>query len=169
MGPLFLFLTKCLSKCLEKFLERSILNVWQCSEYLSRWLLSNLYSNCTLCDILTYQHRVYSHIHTLVILWALAYLELEAYLKPCETLTRLIQNRIRRYLAIARHIRNIVWPLHMKKPGILGVLEYSVLFHNFIPTRIQKFKTLSYLRKFTITHNTGIFKTWHILRTLSKI
>ena len=41
------------------------------------------------------QHSVQpSHIHNLAIFWALAYLEPEAYLKPCETLTRHIQNPI---------------------------------------------------------------------------
>ena len=30
--------------------------------------------------------------HSFAVFWALAYLELEAYLKPCETLTRHVQN-----------------------------------------------------------------------------
>ena len=72
------------------------------------------------------QHPVWpSYIHNLTICWALAYIELEA--KPCETLTRHIQNP-----AIFRHIQNLVQLLHTQKPGILEILEYSALFHNCI-------------------------------------
>ena len=41
----------------------------------------------TLCNLCT-------RIHNLALLWALAYLELEAYSEPCETLTRQIQNYV---------------------------------------------------------------------------
>ena len=52
------------------------------------------------------QHPVQpSHIHNLAIFWALAYLEPEAYLKPCEMLTRHINNpAMGQYSAIFRHI-----------------------------------------------------------------
>ena len=58
-----------------------------------------------------------SHIHNLAIFWALAYLEPEAYLEPCETLTRHIQNpAIGHYSAIFRHNQNFVQPLDTQKP-----------------------------------------------------
>ena len=89
----------------------------------------------------------------------------EAYLKSCDTLTRHIQNpSIGYYSAIFRHIQNLVQRLHMQKPGILAILEYSELFHNCIPSHIQ-----SYLRKFTNIQNSSIFKTHHVFRTLSNI
>ena len=47
-----------------------------------------------------------------------------SYLKPCEALTRHIQDLVQR------------WPT--EKPGILGILEYSESFNNCIPTHIQK-------------------------------
>ena len=53
-------------------------------------------------------------------------------------LTRHIQNpAIGHYSTIFRHIQNLVQPLHMQKPDILGILEYSEPFHNYIPTNIQ--------------------------------
>ena len=84
------------------------------------------------------QHLVQPlHIH-LAIFWALAYLEQNAYLKPCETLTRYIQNPVLgHYSAIFRHIQNLVQRLHMQKPDILEILEYSETFHNCILTHIQ--------------------------------
>ena len=75
------------------------------------------------------------HIHNLAIFWAVAYLEPEAYLKPCKTLTKYIQNpAIGHYSAIFRHIQNLVQCLHTQKPGILGILEYSGRFRKFTPT-----------------------------------
>ena len=57
---------------------------------------------------------------------------------PCETLTRHIQNpAIEHHSATFRHTQNLVQRLHMKKPDILGILEYAELFHNYIPTYIQ--------------------------------
>ena len=47
-----------------------------------------------------------------------------AYLKPCEALTR--------------HIQDLVQRWRTEKPGILGILEYSESFNNCIPTHIQK-------------------------------
>ena len=69
------------------------------------------------------------------------------------------------YSAIFRHIQNLMQCLHMQKPGILRILEYSELLHNCVATRIR---TLSYLRKFFNSQNSNI-KTQHIFRTLSKI
>ena len=57
------------------------------------------------------------------------------------------------YSAVFRHVQNLVQRLHMQKPGILGILEYSEPFHNCIPTHIQ---------------NPVIFKTRHISRTISR-
>ena len=71
-------------------------------------------------------------------------------LKLCETLTR--------------HIQNLVQHLHEQKPGILGILEYSKLFHNYIPTYIQN--PVIFTKKYEYS---DIFKTRHIFRTLSKI
>ena len=79
-----------------------------------------------------------SHIHNLAIFWALAYLELEAYLKHCETLTKHIQNpAIGHYSDIFRDIQNLVQRLRTQKPGLLGILEYLEPFHNCIPRHIQ--------------------------------
>ena len=73
------------------------------------------------------------------IFWALAYLESESYLKPCETLTRHIQNpAIGHHSAIFRHIQDLAQRLHMQKPDLLGILEYLEPLHNYIPTYIQK-------------------------------
>ena len=76
------------------------------------------------------------HIHNFVL--TLAHLEPEAFFKPCETLTRYIQNSaVKYYPAVFRHIQNLVQCLHTQKLGILGILEYSEPFHNYIPTHIQ--------------------------------
>ena len=78
------------------------------------------------------------HICNLVIFWALAYLELKAYLKPYEKLTRYIQSSaIGHYITIFRHIQNLAQLLHMHKPGIIGILEYSEFSHNCFLTHIQ--------------------------------
>ena len=87
---------------------------------------------------------------SLTIFWGLGYLEPEAYLKPCETLTR--------------HIQNLVQCLHMQKPGILAALKYSEFhnciiacipsFHNCIPKYIQNLVTKW---KFTNIENSNIF------------
>ena len=65
-----------------------------------------------------------------------------------------------------RHIQNLVQHLHMQKPDILGILQYSELFHNCIPTHIQN---PAILQTFMNIQNFDIFKTWHTFRTLSKI
>ena len=85
------------------------------------------------------QHPVsLSHICNLAIFWTLAYLEPEAYLKPCKTLTRHIQEPvIGNYSAIFRHIQNLLQRLHVQKPGMLKILEYPEQFHNCILTHIQ--------------------------------
>ena len=77
---------------------------------------------------------------SLTIFWGLGYLEPEAYLKPCETLTR--------------HTQNLVQCLHMQKPGILAALKYSEPFHNCIPKYIQNLVTKW---KFTNIENSNIF------------
>ena len=70
-------------------------------------------------------------------------------------LTRHTQNpAIGHYSAIFRHIQNLVQCLHMQKPDILGILKYPKLLHNCDLIHIQ---------------NHVIFKSWHKLRTLSKI
>ena len=132
VGPFFLvFLLKCLSEC-SSF-----------NPHIQAY--SGIFS--TLC-----QPCIFT---TLTIFWALTYLELEAYLNPCEMLTRHIQNpAIGHYSAMFRHFQNLVPSLHSQKPDILAILEYSKPFCSWIVTYIQ---------------NSDIFKTRIILKTLSKI
>ena len=79
-----------------------------------------------------------SHILNLAIFSSLPYLEPEASLKPCETLTRHIQNTATgHYSAIFRHIQSLAPRLHTQKPDIFRILEYSQTFHNCIPAHIQ--------------------------------
>ena len=55
---------------------------------------------------------------------------MEAYLKPSEKLTMHVQNPvIGHYSVLFRHIQNFVQCLHMQKPGILEILEYSEPLH----------------------------------------
>ena len=51
-------------------------------------------------------------------------------------------------------------------PGKLGILKYSEPFHNCISTYILN---LSHFGKFTNIQDSGILKTGHIFRNLSKI
>ena len=96
-----------------------------------------------------------SYIRNLTIFWALAYLEPEAYLKPCKTLTRHIQNpAIGHYSAIFRHIQNLIKHLHTQRPGILGILEYSEAFHNCIPTHIKNLNIFTKIYEYS--------ELWHI-------
>ena len=84
------------------------------------------------------QHTVSaSHIYNLAIFWALAYLELQAYLKTYETLTRHIQNPSIEHSVIFRHIQNLVQHLHTQKLSIIEILAYSERFHNCILKHIQ--------------------------------
>ena len=79
-----------------------------------------------------------SHILNLAIFSSLPYLEPEASLKPCETLTRHIQNTATgHYSAIFRHIQSLAPRLHTQKPDIFRILEYSQTFLNCIPAHIQ--------------------------------
>ena len=49
-----------------------------------------------------------------------------------------IQNpAIGHYSTIFRLIQNLVQRLHMQKPGLLKILEYSEPLHNCIPRHIQ--------------------------------
>ena len=87
-------------------------------------------------------------------IWALAYLEPEAYSKPLETLTRHIQNpHIARtvYSGIFRHIQNLVQPLHLQKSGISGILEYSEIFHSCIVAHTQNPIIFMKTGKFCVT------------------
>ena len=93
----------------------------------------------------------------------IAYLELEGSLKSCETFRHIQNPAIGHYTAIFMHIQNLVQCLHLQKPGILRIFEYSESFHNSIPTHIQNsrifchhiyenlwmFRTLTYLN---LTH-----------------
>ena len=65
-------------------------------------------------------------------------------------LTRHIQNpAIGHYLGIFRHIQNLVKRLHMQKPGTLGILESSELFHNCLPTHFQNPAILTKIYEFS--------------------
>ena len=91
----------------------------------------------------------------------------EAYLEPCKTLTRHIQNPvIWHYSAIFRHIQNLVQRLHIHKPSIIGILE--IQDSSIIESR-RIFTILPYLPKFTNIENSDIFKMQHIFRNLSMI
>ena len=105
------------------------------------------------------------YIHTL------AYLELQGYLKSCEMLTRHIQNpAMWHYSTIFRHIQNLVQCLHMQKPGILRISEYSKLFHNLHPNtwsesfhiykNLQISKTLTYFKPDTYLEPSQRFKSF---------
>ena len=90
-------------------------------------LIQNPVKHCqtySYSDLLRHiQHPVWqSHIHNLVIFWALEYLEPGAYLKPCERLTRHIQNPA---IGIIQPYSKPCATFHMQKPGILGILENS--------------------------------------------
>ena len=104
-----------------------------------------------------------SHIHNLAIFWSLAYLEPEAYLKPCET-DKAYSEPCHRTLF--SHFRTL-W-----NPCIWRNLAYSESW------KIQKSSiiasqhiliTLSYLRKFTNIQKSDIFKTHHKFGALLKI
>ena len=94
---------------------------------------------------------------------------MEAYLKPCEKLARYIQNSaIGHYSTIFRHIHNLAQLLHMQKPGILEILEYSELFDNCFATHLQNptifteiyavCRTLTYLKPDTYSEPSQRFK-----------
>ena len=78
---------------------------------------------------------IFSHVLTKCLS---VFLVLQTYSKPCETLTRHIQNPvIGNYSAIFRHIQNLVQCLHTQKSGILQSLEYSEPFLNCTPKDIE--------------------------------
>ena len=98
------------------------------------------------------QHHVLpSHIHNLAIFWALAYLELEAHLKPCETLTWHIQKlAIGHYSAIFRPFRTLCNPCIHRN---LAYLESWNIRNPSITASPCIFRTLSYQRKSTNIQN----------------
>ena len=134
---------------------------------LSQWLLSNFSSDLMLSTAsdLSYsgifkhiQHyeSIFTHIVESLrhiqaylgifrnpcnpcIFWALVYLDLEAYSKPCETLTGHIQNSASQN-SLFRHssiFRTLCNPRIMQRAGIFEILEYSEPFHNCILLYIQ--------------------------------
>ena len=135
-----------------------------------------------------------SHIENLVIFWALAYLEPEAYLEPCEALTRHLQNTVLGHdSAILRHIQNLAQRLHMQKPDILEILKYSELYAypnaysehenlrifrtlislktNICSKSSQRFKTKFFAKivKNYIYFSKALCIVWYIFRTLTII
>ena len=115
------------------------------------------------------QRPEYSHIHNLAIFWALAYLEPDAYLKLCETLTRHIQNpATEHYSAIFRHYWEPCATLayaetwHTRNSGIFRTLPqlhpdaYSEPCHIYEKLRI--FRTLTYLKPNTYSKPSQRFK-----------
>ena len=105
----------------------------------------------------------------LVILWALAYLEPEAYLNLVKSLPGIFRTLP---WALLSHIQNLMQRLHMQKPGLLKILEYSKLFHKCIsihtrnPFILPKFTNI---QEIIYEYSNNLFKTRHIIRTLSKI
>ena len=95
-----------------------------------------------------------SVIHSLVIFWVQAYLELEAYLKPWNV-DQAYSDPC--HEALLSHNLAYSEPCAMlahEKPGILGILEYFELFHT---ASWWLFRTLSCLRKFTNIQKFDIF------------
>ena len=58
------------------------------------------------------------------------------------------------YRALFNHIQNLVHRLHMQKSGILGILEYSELFNNCMPTRIHNPVVFTKIHEYS--------ELWHI-------
>ena len=89
------FLVAHLHSGITLFAKRSIVDVWQCSEYLC---LDNCSEICTvtLCCVLHQTHSEFWHIHRCFFRYMLAYSiifnAIEAYSRPCEIQTRHIQN-----------------------------------------------------------------------------
>ena len=105
---------------------------------------------------------IFSHVLTKCLS---VFLVLQTYSKPCETLTRHIQNPvIGNYSAIFRHIQNLVQCLHTQKSGILKSMEYSEPFLNCTPKDIENAALFSNI--YMNIQNSDIFKTRHIFRTL---
>ena len=104
------------------------------------------------------------HIHSLVIFWALTCSEPETYLKPCETLTRHIQNPVIGYYSdIFRTLCNIWVGRNLAYSESWNIENSSIIASQCI------LRTLSYLQKFKNIQNTDMFKTQHIFRTLLKV
>ena len=79
------------------------------TQFHAYWDINKAYSGIfsTLCN---------PHVFTTLTFWALACLGPEAYLKPCETLTRHIQNpAIGHYSAIFRHIQKLLQRLCIRR------------------------------------------------------
>ena len=95
------------------------------------------------------QNPVYPlHIHNLAVFWALVYLEPETFSKPCETLTRHVQN-----LAIARTIYSgIIQPYS----GILWTLCNLHICRNFAYLEFQNIQNPS------IIASQCLFKTLYL-------
>ena len=121
------------------------------------------------------------HIHAY---WDIkAYLGFQAYSQPCHFLSpgifwtrclfKTLWNVDQAYSepynrgALFSHIQNLVQCLHMQKPGILVILlAYSCNIQN--ASIIASCHIDKNLWTFTNIQNSGVFKTWHIFRTVSK-
>ena len=91
-------------------------------------------------------------IHSIAVLWVLVYKEPEAYLKPCETLTRNIQN------SATGRCSAIFWTLW--NTCIHRTLTYSGSWNVQNPSIIPSlciFRTLSYYGRFTNIQNSDIY------------
>ena len=120
------------------------------------------------------------YIHNLPIFWALAYLEQEAYSKPCKALTRPIQNTVIVSMVRAVYSGTIqpysepsvtltyteIW--HIWNPGIFRTPP-----HNYVLTHIQNPVIFTEKGKPCVTleiQNSGILtilehpKSWHYLK-----
>ena len=96
---------------------------------------SSMFSTLSIPRIFT---TFFTNILT-TIFWAVPYLKTVALLKPCETLTRHIQNpAIGRYSAIFMHISEPCAALAYAETWLARISEYSEPFHNYISKNIQK-------------------------------
>ena len=102
------------------------------------------------------------HIHNLAIFWALAYLELEAYLKPRETLTSHTKN----FQALFSHIQASSEPCTTLTYAETQYSESWNIQNTSIIASWGIFRTLPYSWKFTNIHKCHISKTRHIFKTL---
>ena len=60
--------------------------------------------------------------------------------------------------ALLRHIQNLIQHLYMQKAEILGILEYSKLFHNCIPPHIQNCAIFTKIHELTYLEPSQRFK-----------
>ena len=178
-GPLFLvFSMKCLSKLPEQFivayLHSGIVLFTKCS-------VLNVYSVLNTSVSITAQYFV----QLLYAMYCIRHILNCGILAPCVTLAYSQHShilspgifRIRGLFKIQQNVDQAYTELY-HEALLCDIQAYSEPFRKFgiLETQYSSiiasrhiFRTPSYLRKFANIHNTDIFKTKHIFRTLSKI